>query len=454
VRVLLAIFAALFLGTCSQRVSVLEQILDVGELRVVTRNSPSTYYLGANGPQGPEFELASRLAAELGVDLYIYSMPTISDVLREVATGRAHIAAAGLTLGQPLPKHASAGPAYQQVKEHLVFRMGASRPNDLEAATAGHIEVASNSSHAVTLSQLRFNHPELVWVENPGTETEELLNRLAAREIDYTIADSNEFAVSRAYHPEMRIAFDLTQGKSLAWAITTHDSSLSTRVAAFFATLKADGQLNAILDRHYNNLRRFEYVQARDFMEHIAVRLPNYRAWFREAAASVGIDWRLLAAIGYQESHWTPDATSPTGVRGLMMLTENTARSLGVNDRLDPRQSIFGGAQYFVHVRNKVPSRIRDPDRSWFALAAYNVGFGHLEDARVLTQLHGKDPDRWNDVRQYLPLLSQERWYTRVKNGYARGWEPVRFVDNIRAYYDMLQWLATDTESPITASIN
>jgi membrane-bound lytic murein transglycosylase F len=454
VRVLLAIFAALFLGTCAQRVSVLEQILDVGELRVVTRNSPSTYYLGANGPQGPEFELASRLAAELGVDLYIYAMPTISDVLREVATGRAHIAAAGLTLGQPLPKYASAGPPYQQVKEHLVFRMGASRPRDLRAATAGHIEVASNSSHAVTLSQLRFHYPDLVWVENPGTETEELLNRLAARQIDYTIADSNEFAVSRAYHPEMRIAFDLTQGKSLAWAINAHDSSLPTRVSAFFATLKADGQLNAILDRHYNNLRRFEYVQARDFMEHIALRLPSYRAWFKEAAASMGIDWRLLAAIGYQESHWIPDATSPTGVRGLMMLTENTARSLGVTDRLDPRQSIFGGAQYFVHVRNKVPSRIRDPDRSWFALAAYNVGFGHLEDARVLTQLHGKDPDRWNDVREYLPLLSQERWYTRVKNGYARGWEPVRFVDNIRAYYDMLQWLAIETETPITASIN
>jgi len=451
VKILLAIFAGLFLGTCSQQVSVLEQLLDAGELRVVTRNSPSTYYLGANGPQGPEFELASRLAAELGVELYIYSMPTIGDVLREVASGRAHIAAAGLTLGQPLPDHAQFGPAYQQVKEHLVFRMGESRPADLQTAAAGHIEVASDSAHAITLEQLRLHHPDLVWVENPGTETEELLNRLTARAIDYTVADSNEFAVSRAYHPEIRIAFDLTPGKSLAWAVNSHDSSLPTRVAAFFTTIDREGQLASILDRHYNNLRRFEYVQARDFVEHIASRLPEYRSLFRDAAESVGIDWRLLAAIGYQESHWIPDATSPTGVRGLMMLTEDTARSLGVGNRLDPQQSIFGGAQYFVLVRNQVPQRIRDPDRSWFALAAYNVGFGHLEDARILTQMHGKNPDRWEDVREYLPLLSQEKWYTRVKNGYARGWEPVRFVDNIRAYFDMLQWLATDAEATATA---
>jgi membrane-bound lytic murein transglycosylase F len=453
VKVLLAIFAGLFLGTCSQRVSVLEQILDAGELRVVTRNSPSTYYLGANGPQGPEFELASRLAAELGVELYIYSMPTIGDVLREVSAGRAHIAAAGLTLGQPLPRHTHFGPPYQQVREHLVYRNGESRPPNLPIAARGHIEVAGDSAHAGTLQQLRAQEPDLVWVENPGTETEELLNRLAARAIDYTIADSNEFAVSRAYHPEIRIAFDLTPGKSLAWAVNTHDSSLSTRVAAFFTTIAAEGQLAAVLDRHYNNLRRFEYVQARDFVEHIASRLPEYRATFKSAALTLGMDWRLLAAIGYQESHWTPDATSPTGVRGLMMLTEDTARSLGVTNRLDPTQSIFGGAQYFVHVRNRVPQRIRDPDRSWFALAAYNVGFGHLEDARVHTQLHGKNPDRWDDVRQYLPLLSQEKWYTRVKNGYARGWEPVRFVDNIRAYYDMLQWLAAENDPPTIAGL-
>jgi membrane-bound lytic murein transglycosylase F len=454
-KIFVAIIATLLLGTCSRQVSTLEQILAAGELRVVTRNSPSMYYLGANGPQGPEYELAARLAADLGVSLYIYTVSTVSEVLAEVAAGRAHVAAAGLTQGQPLPPNVGFGPHYQQVREHLVFRMGSPRPRTMAEASAGHIEVAANSAHAATLQQIRLQDPHLaglVWVENPGTETEELFNRLTDRTIDYTIADSNEFAVSRAYHPEIRAAFDLSRGKSLAWAVNTEDDSLPNRLTAFFAALSADGHLTTILDRYYGNIRRFEYVEARDFIQHIETRLPAYRQWFKEAAAGVGIDWRLLTAIGYQESQWIPDATSPTGVRGLMMLTADTARSLGVVDRLDPRESIFGGAQYFVLMRKQIPARIREPDRTWFALAAYNVGFGHLEDARILTQMHGKNADSWDDVRNYLPLLTQEKWYSRVKHGYARGWEPTRFVENIRSYYDMLQWMVTDGRDAVSVA--
>jgi membrane-bound lytic murein transglycosylase F len=442
VRIPLAIVAALFLATCSRPATVLDQILYAGELRVVTRNSPSSYYLGANGPEGPELELAKRLATDLGVDLYIYSMPTLGEVLHEVSEGRADVAAAGLTLGQPLPSNVVFGAQYQEVKEHLVYRNGDNRPRNLQEAAEGHIEVASNSAHAAALEKLRNDSPDLVWVENPNTETEELLNRLTSHDIDYTIADSNEFAISRAYHPEIRVAFDLNSGKALAWAINGQDSSLQRRIAAFISTIKADGQLTAILERYYNNVRRFEYVQTRDFVDHVASRLPLYRDWFKEAGVQFGIDWRLLSAVGYQESQWTADATSPTGVRGLMMLTADTAERLDVSDRLNPEQSIFGGARYLTLTRNQIPQRIREPDRTWFALAAYNVGWGHVEDARILTQTLGKNPDHWDDVKQQLPLLSQEKWYSRTRNGYARGWEPVRFVDNIRTYFQMLQWMA------------
>ena len=419
-----------------------------GELRVVTRNMPSTYYLGAAGPQGPEFDLASRFAAELGVRLVIYSVPNVADVMRELESRRAHIAAAGLTRGVRLPKDTGFGPPYQQVKEHLIFRQREARPRNIAQANRGHIEVIMGSAHAATLESLRLHHPTLSWVENPGAETEELLFRLSRSEFDYTVADSNEFAIGRAFHPEIRIAFDLTGGKPLAWAVDTRDPSLLRRVTAFYSSLKAEGRLAAILDTYYAGAERFDYIQSRVFMEHIATRLPQYRHWFKDAAAEVGVDWRLLAAIGYQESHWNPLATSPTGVRGLMMLTEQTARSLGVDDRLDPRQSIYGGARYFVWIRNQIPKRILEPDRTWFTLAAYNVGFGHLEDARILTQMHGKNPDSWSDVRDHLPLLTQQKWYSRVKRGYARGWEPVRFVDNIRSYIDILDWVATDSGPP------
>jgi membrane-bound lytic murein transglycosylase F len=448
----LAIIATLLLGTCSQPPSVLEQIMRAGELRVVTRNLPSAYYLGASGPQGPEFDLASRFAAELGVRLFMYSVPNVADAMREVESHRAHIAAAGLTRGIRLPDSASFGPPYQQVREHLIFRQDGTKPRTIEQANEGHIEVVGGSAHAATLEQWRVLNPNLTWVENPLAETEELLYRLSRREFDYTVADSNEFAIGRAFHPEIRIAFDLTQGKSLAWVVDTRDASLLKRVTAFYSSLSAEGRLASILDTYYGDSDRFDYIQSRVFLEHIETRLPRYRHWFREAAAEVGVDWRLLAAVGYQESHWDPLATSHTGVRGLMMLTEETARALKVTDRLDPRGSIFGGARYFKWVRNQLPSRILEPDRTWFTLAAYNVGVGHLEDARVLTQMHGKNPDAWSDVRDHLPMLTQAKWYKRVKRGYARGWEPVRFVENIRGYIDILDWVATDTR-PVPATL-
>jgi membrane-bound lytic murein transglycosylase F len=444
----LAIIAILLLSTCSEPPTVLEQILREGELRVVTRNLPSTYYLGAAGPQGPEFDLARRFAAELGVRLYVYAVPNVGDVVRELASHRAHIAAASLTRGIKLPRDCGFGPPFQQVREHLIYRQGTTRPRGLDQALNAHIEVVTGSSHAATLEQLRLSRPRLAWVENPDAETEELLYRLSRREFDYTVADSNEFAIGRAFHPEIRIAFDLSGGKSLAWAVDARDPSLLRRVTAFYASLKAEGQLASILDTYYAGTERFDYIQARVFIDDIESRLPQYRHWFREAAAEVGVDWRLLAAIGYQESHWIPSATSATGVRGLMMLTEATAAGLGVTDRLDPRQSIFGGARHFIAMRNQIPRRIVEPDRTWFTLAAYNVGFGHLEDARVLTQMHGKNRDSWSDVREHLPLLTQAKWYTQVKRGYARGWEPVRFVDNIRGYMDILDWVAADSGPP------
>jgi membrane-bound lytic murein transglycosylase F len=434
----------LLLGTCSQPPSVLEQILKSGELRVVTRNLPSTYYLGAAGPQGPEFDLANRFAAELGVKLYIYAVPNVADVVRELASGRAQIAAAGLTRGLSLPDGVSFGPPFQQVREHLIYRQGSPRPRSLPQALAGHIEVVAGSAHAATLEELRATNPSLTWVENPVAETDELLYRMSRREFDFTVADSNEFAIGRTFHPEIRVAFDLSGGKALSWAIDNRDASLLQRVTAFYASLRAEGQLASILDAYYGGTDRFDYIQSRFFIAHVEERLPQYRQWFREAAAEVGVDWRLLAAIGYQESHWDPTATSMTGVRGLMMLTEDTARGLGIADRLDPRASIFGGAHHFVQVRNQLPRRITEPERTWFTLAAYNVGMGHLEDARVITQMHGKNPDTWDEVRQHLPLLTQAKWYTRVKRGYARGWEPVRFVENIRSYADMLDWVGTD----------
>ena len=446
-RVLLITILALLLGTCSSTPSLLDQVKDLGELRVVTRNSPGTFYLGADGPAGFEYDLARLFADDLGVNLNMFAPERFSGVLPAVRDGRAHFAAAGLSITRSRKQDFWFGPPYLEIEPQVVYRYGHSRPRDIEDLIGANLHVVAGSSHEETLAQLATEYPELDWTAETDIEADELLYKVSAREIDITIADSTEVALNQRYYPEIRTAFSLGDAERLAWAFRRgDDDSLYRAAILFFESLEDSDQLAQIVERHFGHTDRFDYVGTRIFMRHIDSRLPAYRETFEEAATLNGVDWRLLAAIGYQESHWNPNAVSPTGVRGLMMLTRNTARHVGIDDRRDPQDSILGGADYFTRVKEKVPERIGEPDRTWLALAAYNVGFGHLEDARILTEMNGKDPDKWIDVREHLPLLSQKKWYSRTKHGYARGREPVIYVENIRSYYDILVWLTNREE--------
>jgi membrane-bound lytic murein transglycosylase F len=452
-KVLLALLTTLMLATCSQPPPLLQQILEQGELRVVTRNSPDAYYLGSQGPEGPAYDLASRFAEHLGVPLRLYTVRTREAAIAEVASGRAHIAAAGLSTGVKLPGSVQFGPGYQRVREHLVYRRRTARPANIVQAARGQIEVAAGSAHQRTLEDLRLKYPELAWIERADTDTEEILADVSQGTVQFTLASSTEFALNRSVHPELAIALDLSPERALAWAVSTsgHDASLLDRVNAYFALARREGRIAKLLERYYGEDDRFDYLLSRNFMEHLESRLPLYLAWFREAAGQHGLDWRLLAAMGYQESKWDPAAVSFGGARGLMQITEETASRVRVGDRHDARSSIFGGAKYLALLLRTMPRRIPEPDRTWFAVAAYNVGIGHLEDARILAQAHGRNPDKWDEVREYLPLLSQERWYTQTRRGYARGWEPVRYVDNVQAYLNILQVAGMSVHSRIAA---
>ncbi len=449
-KALLAILASLLLATCAQPPALLERILADGELRVVTRNSPDAYYLGSHGPEGPAYELASRFAESLGVPLRLYTVRTREAAIAEVAAGRAHLAAAGLSTGIELPPGTQFGPGYQLVREHLIYRRRSDRPTTVLVAARGQIEVAAGSPHSRTLEDLRLQHPDLTWIERDNTDTEEILADVSQGRVQYTLASSTEFALNRSVHPELAIAIDLSPERAISWVVGTrgYDASLLDRVNAFFVMARSDGLITAVLDRYYGEDDRFDYLLSRNFMEHLGSRLPAYAGWFREAAEKYELDWRLLAAMGYQESKWDPAAVSFTGVQGLMQLTEDTAQMMRSGDRRDPRSSIFGGAKYLARMMDTVPRRIAQPDRTWFAVASYNVGYGHLEDARILAQAQGRNPDRWEDVREVLPLLSQERYYTRTKRGYARGWEPVRYVENVQAYMNILEVAGTSDRAP------
>ncbi len=434
--------AAAVLGTCARPPSLLDEVRATGELRVVTRNGPNTFYTGGDGPAGPEYDLLMGFANSLHVRLRLIVVDRQADVLPEIIGGGAHLAAAGLTINPETARLVEFGPAYQQVTEHLVYRDGRHRPRDVRQLQGKRLEVASGTSYVKTLAKAQALNPDLVWTENPYADQEDLLKRVADGSLDYTVVKSNTYAIYRSYIPEIRVAFNLAEGESVAWAFPKRsDPSLREAATRYFAQIRASGELDRTLDRYYSHMTRIDYVGTHQYTKDVRARLPSYRSLFKIAAEQHGLDWRLLAAIGYQESKWDPEAVSPTGVRGLMMLTEQTARTFGVEDRTDPAQSIRGGARYFAHILAKLPKSIEEPDRTWFALAAYNIGYGHLLDARRITKAGGGDPDQWVDVRPSIRLLANPEYSARTRYGFARGGETLYFVNNVRNYFSALAWM-------------
>jgi membrane-bound lytic murein transglycosylase F len=430
----------LALGGCSPpEDSALDRIKRAGEVRVLTYESVSTYYETPEGPAGFEYDLARAFADHLGVQLRLVVASRYADVLPRLRNGEADFAAAGLADTEFRRDDFRFSPAYKEVRQQIVYRHGMLAPTSLKDLADHEIEVAPGSDAIERLSELKETNPELTWTESPDRNAEELLQLVWEGLLDMTVADSNTVTVNRQYFPELQVAMELPKPHRLAWAFPKSDDTSLYKAATEFLKGKSGKSMVAQLtDRYYGPAARSNFINLAVYRLRIQNRLPEYRPWMEAAAKKHGLDWRLIAALGYQESYWDSKSVSPTGVRGFMMLTRSTAEELGVVDREDPAASIEGGARYLRHLLDRIPKRVQMPDRLWFALAAYNVGLAHLEDARILTQKQGGDPDRWTDVKQRLPLLADPTWYTQTKYGYARGEEPVRFVNRVRTYYDVL----------------
>jgi membrane-bound lytic murein transglycosylase F len=442
----LSAFVTSFLGLAP---SELEQVQARGQLRVLTRHDPTSYYQGANGPVGLEYELAQRFAEYLGVELRLEVAEDFASILPRVERGEVDVAAAGLAITPQRQRRVRFGPPYQSVEPQLIYRRGSFAPTDLNQLDGDGLEVLAGSSHVERLRALHATYPRLEWRETVAKGTQELLDLVHEGLVEFTVANSHEVTLKQLYYPELKVAFNVGGPQLLAWAFPQgRDNTLVEQARDFFAELQSEGELLALIERYYGHIDRLDYVSVHRFVRAAYRRLPSYQRQFQDAAADSGWDWRLLAAVGYQESHWDPAARSPTGVRGLMMLTRATATQVGVEDRLNPEQSIAGGARYLRRVKRRLSRRVAEPDRTWLTLAAYNVGYGHLQDARRLAEEHGADPDRWADVRHFLPLLSDEAWYSKTRYGFARGQEPVDYVENVRSYYDILVWLTESREPP------
>src|SRR5438105_1146685 len=426
------------------------------EIVVAVRPGPASWFPGPNGePSGFDHDLLIRFANEQSRALRIVIVPSASELLAKIAAGEADIGVGGLF--QAAPAKDDLGATRQDAAQNadvalralwttgihaiepvLIYNVGGYKPKTFSDLVDATVAYPAGTGLDAQIATLRYTHPEANWKAVDAMTSDALIAQVAEGSIAYAIVPSNDAAVARNIHLNFDVAFSAGPRRELAWAVAPGHAALRDALDQYFARLRRDGALARYAERYFDTSRGVERIDAGVFRNRIKAQLPQFQRVFEDAQAASGTEWRLLAAIAYQESQWDPMAASETGARGFMQLTEETARHLGVADRLDAKASILAAGRYLQNLKTKLPQRIAEPDRTWFALAAFNIGIAHLEDARILAHKQKLNPDLWNDVKKTLPLLAQPEFYETAKFGYARGGMPVAFVDRVRAYYDIL----------------
>ena len=438
ISVISILFLILFIHYISIRMSI-SKIKEEGKIIVLMRNTPTIYYQGAEGPAGFEYELMSDFAKFLDVKLEIKLYDGISELLSAIDDKKGDIASGSITKTKTRDDTLLFGPEYYNVSEVVVYKRGQKKPKEINDLKNYSFMISSNTSYISTLQELKKDHPKLKWKVAEELSTEQLLYKVFNKTLDCTVADKNIFDINRRYYPGIRIAFPIKEDQSLAWVINEDKRYIKKVLEYWLRKYKKSGDYDRLVVKYYDYSKIFDYVDTRAFHRKIKNTLPKYKTVFMEVAKKYDSPWQLLAAQSYQESHWRSNAKSPTGVRGMMMLTRNTAKSLGVSNRLNPYQSINGGAKYLSKLLKQVPENVYEEDKILFALAGYNVGMAHIKDAISLAEELSIDENRWNEFKTVLPLLTQEKYYKKLKYGYARGNEPVIYVERILNYKNILE---------------
>ncbi len=430
-------------GKKIKKISYLERIQRKKELHVVLLDAPSSYYVGVDGPQGFEYDLLKEYAKHLNVPLKIETAHTIKEALKLSQDIDIDITSASLTKTAKREKKLYFGPSYFEVQEQVICYRGMQQksnfPRDVEDLAGLSILVGEDTSYQETIKALQNDGFDINATYSSSLSTEEILEKVSKHEVDCTIADSNVYALNLRYYPEIAMAFSISGREQLAWLLPDEATELKADLYTWLNDYNQQGKISQLKDHYYSYVLFFDYYNTKMFYKRMKSRLPKYEKLFKEAATRFGIPWTLLATISYQESHWNAKAKSFTGVRGLMMLTRHTAKLLGVKNRLDPKQSIVGGTRHIKQMLKFIGSDVKGENRLKFALAAYNIGMGHIRDAQTLAREIGLNENIWSDLKVVLPLLSQKKYYSGLQYGFARGSEPVKYVEAIYNFRDILE---------------
>jgi membrane-bound lytic murein transglycosylase F len=436
---LLTVMALLCTCACSKN-EAWERIEETGAVTVITRNNAHCYYTYRDQDMGFEYDLAKAFADSLGVELKVKVAQSWDNLLPALEKGIGDFVAASMTITPSRAEEADFSTEYLSVQQNVIVHKDNTKIRTVKDLDGKSVHVCRGTPYEERLRELKQEGLDVRIVLHEGVPTESLIEAVAKRKIDVTIANSNVAYLNRRYYPDIRIAFPVEVPQSLGWAVAHREGKLLRKINKFFEKIKEDGTFNNIYNRYYAHAdtEPFDHLDVKRFQQRIQTRLPRYEKTLKEASALYGFDWRLVAALMYQESQFNPWARSFSGVRGLMQLTEPTAEEMGIENRINPRESIMGGVRYLKELHD-LYDKAAEPDRTRIALAAYNVGKGHVLDARRIASRKNLDPNKWSSLEKTLPLLSEPRYYKKSRFGYCRGREPVMHVQSIVTYYDILK---------------
>lgn len=436
-RALLLILIIVPLVVSCARQDALQTILESGEITVLTRNNAHCYYTYRDDPMGFEYDLAKAFSDYLGVELKVVT-PNWGGLIDALNEGKGDFIAASLTITPLRRELIDFSDEYLPVQQKIVLHKTNNQIRGVEDLKGKTVHVRCGTSYEERLRELNEEGKGIIIKCYDDMPTEELIRMVAEREIEVTVADSNVALLNRRYYPDIEICFPIEEQQSLGWAVKKGEKALLKKMNEFFEEIDRKGIRGKIYEKYYAKVDIFDYVDLKKYHRRLDTRLPKYKDIIKKVAEKFGFDWRLIAAMIYQESHFNPNATSHTGVKGMMQLTQNTAKEMGVKDRRDPEQSIKGGVKYLEKLYQRYDGA-KDPDRLLISLASYNVGHGHILDAQGIARKKGLDPNSWSSLEDTLPLLLYPKYYKNTKYGYCRGREPVRYVNRITTYYDILR---------------
>ncbi len=409
----LVIFHEFDLSSFKTDTTILKKIIEKGELTVITRNNAHCYYSYRDQKMGFEHDLAKAFADYLGVTLNIRIAEKWEGMIPSLIDGTGDLIAASMTITPKRNRDVMFSNGYMDIQQHLIVHRDNRSIRTIEDLPGQTIHIRRGTSYQERLESLATRIPNLTIVLHEDVPTEEFIRQVAEKEIDITVADSNIALLNRRYYPQAIMVGPVADKENLGWAVNPKALKLQEKINQFFKQIKENGRYEELRKRYYAEVERFDYFDLKVYHRRLATRLPKYQPILMAASREFNLDWRLIAAQMYQESHFRRYARSHAGAYGLMQLTKRTANSFGVTDITDPEQNIYAGVKHLRNLFDYVDIE-NESDRLSIALAAYNIGQGHLRDAQKLAIDLRMDPQKWSSLEIALPLLRYRRYYNNV----------------------------------------